>query len=542
VNELSLDQTRYMVGRGPEADINLASMAVSRSHAELHLDPFGHWWLRDLGSSTGTLVNDMPIDEVMVRMGDAVVIGDYELVLYDVVEFMDDDAEAFDPMEGTDLVFGDEPRMTVTSLGDLPDASKIEVIHLAAIKEFGSRLLHTNDAKERARLLCRLMVRKDFHAQSAMVMKLARPSRRKDPQPRPVCEPQFAAGTTGDLPYISRSLMRALFHSNLPTLAKAESDFQAIEMTMIGSQSQNPVVAMACPLSMRGDQMELLYAVFPPKYGDAEWLTLMALAAQHYHQAEMLHKAQNHERQQAAVKRELTQAQEMQRRFLPTRPIAPGLDVAVVITPCRWVGGDYADVIEIDDDHVLLVVGDAHSKGMAAAIAVAAIASMIHAFTRVEMPLQDMIDHLNDYARDRLTEPTCVTLSAVLVERSTGKAQCVRAGHPSPVLVDARATSLIQPEENAPLGAEVAPVNVTEFTLEPGQLLFMFTDGLTHVADEHGEPLGHAALLKRVTEICRANSDAKLQRLSDELTTTLKARLAGRTSQDDRTFLFARRA
>src|SRR6185369_15386191 len=68
-------------GRTRDATIPLESNTISRRHAEMVKDPFGRWWIRDLGSRNGTHVNGNRNTESIIKPGDLIQLGDYSLTL-----------------------------------------------------------------------------------------------------------------------------------------------------------------------------------------------------------------------------------------------------------------------------------------------------------------------------------------------------------------------------------------------------------------------------------------------------------------------------
>src|SRR5262249_61703183 len=74
-----LAESHVVIGRIPSVQLMLDHHTVSRRHAEMFCDPFGRWWIRDLGSTNGTLVNDEAVAERVLSPGDRVSIGDYTI-------------------------------------------------------------------------------------------------------------------------------------------------------------------------------------------------------------------------------------------------------------------------------------------------------------------------------------------------------------------------------------------------------------------------------------------------------------------------------
>src|SRR3982750_1385390 len=80
----SLAGQNLIVGRAKEAQIFLDSRTISRRHAELNCDPFGRWWVRDLGSHNGTLVNGARVTEKILNPGDSIQVGEFTMAVSSV--------------------------------------------------------------------------------------------------------------------------------------------------------------------------------------------------------------------------------------------------------------------------------------------------------------------------------------------------------------------------------------------------------------------------------------------------------------------------
>src|SRR4051812_38878702 len=83
-SRLPLAGQNLIIGGGEDSQIFLDSRTISRRHAEIVHDPFGRWWIRDLGSHNGTLVNGNRVTEAVIKPGDRIQVGEFSLALSSV--------------------------------------------------------------------------------------------------------------------------------------------------------------------------------------------------------------------------------------------------------------------------------------------------------------------------------------------------------------------------------------------------------------------------------------------------------------------------
>src|SRR5579864_5783922 len=77
---------RMVIGRAADADVRLDRNTVSRYHAELFRDPFGRWWIRDLGSRNGVRFGETRVNERALRPGDVFHVGEFQLTFEAIPE------------------------------------------------------------------------------------------------------------------------------------------------------------------------------------------------------------------------------------------------------------------------------------------------------------------------------------------------------------------------------------------------------------------------------------------------------------------------
>ncbi len=137
------------------------------------------------------------------------------------------------------------------------------------------------------------------------------------------------------------------------------------------------------------------------------------------------------------LEKELDRAREMQRRLIPVSPSIPGLDLAIGFEPCRWVGGDYADVVALPDGRAFLTIADVCGKGPQAALVAAGVHGRVHAGLDAGADLAAVMHGVNRYLHGFLPGDSFVTMVAAALDPATGDMEIVNAGHPAPVILDA---------------------------------------------------------------------------------------------------------
>ncbi len=580
--KVPLRQKQILIGRSNQSGLQLNSNSVSRQHAELYCDPFGQWWLRDLGSRNGTVINGEQVyQDAQLDHGDQLLVGRFEMVFYldaapigthtsqDAPASYDEPVSVSPSFPGDDddendnndweappvsqtrrkpFVIGNSTDLSATvpivpigmdddsdkpiaSSGSQPKA-KIDTIHLSTLAEFGNRLTKTDDTKERLRLLCRLMVRNDYHGRSAVALRTFR-----NPKQRPevLCQPQLSL-SGGNPPNVSRKLLMAVTKSEAPILLTPAS-------RDLGAPPPRGTAAIACPLRVDKDFVDVLHVTMPEAYGSVEWMALITLAAQQYMQTEAAIAVRKQAEITAAMERELASARKIQMNLVPTKTRVKGLDVTVGFEPCKWVGGDYADVVKRPDGRVLLVLADVCGKGLPAALVTSSLHTMVHVSARADLDLQAMMNNLNEHLCESLAEGTFVTMVAVDLDPATGKLECVNAGHPPIFVLDPNGgLRHLQHSANLPLGIAPRPLSLEKDTLELGHLLTLYSDGLTELPDENGQLLGVEELGQYLMAIYAGKENQPVELCADALIREMEKLDNGRDPTDDRTFLLARRA
>ena len=519
---------RMAIGRAPEADIRLDRNTVSRQHAELFRDPFGRWWVRDLNSRNGVRFGDRKYPERVLQAGDSFYVGEF-LLTFDAAP-----AQSLTPSASSmSTIRTSEMDAQIRGLGEL-ETPKIAATHLSTLIDFGKHLLDSDEPAGRLRQLCHLLLRPEFGGRFAMALRAG-----DGGAADLLCEPVIAADWRRPT-NVSSGLVRKVRETRRPALASnCIEGPDVVQMTIAGPTL--PSAAVACPLSDSGS--DVFYVALPPDRGTAEWLGIASLAVEQFRSAESIWAARRQAQANAAIELELRQASQLQAGLVPAGEIAlRGLELHIAFRPCRWVGGDYVGARPLADGRVLLTVADVCGKGLPAALVSSSLHTLLFSATRAGHDLAALMDGINAYLCESLGSDRFVTMASVLIDPASGALQCANAGHPPTVAIHADGTvRQLGSGVNYPLGIGTDPISCKPERLEDGELLVMYTDGLTELRMSDDRLLGIEGLCGEVARMYSASPAAALA----ELTTAIERRLAdlqqGRLADDDQTFLLARR-
>jgi serine phosphatase RsbU (regulator of sigma subunit) len=199
----------------------------------------------------------------------------------------------------------------------------------------------------------------------------------------------------------------------------------------------------------------------------------------------------------------LAAAVQLQNAVLPQRlAISEGWELGHLYKPAgrTEVGGDFYDVIELDDGRVVMFVGDVMGRGVSAAAAMAQVRAAVRAYAALD-PSPDVVLTRLDKMYDLYQSEQLVTLLYLLADPATDELVVGNAGHPPPLLLR-RDGTVIQLElaDGSPLGVAPQVRQQTSVAFAAGDTLVAFTDGLM---ERRGEDItdGQARVARAVTAL-----------------------------------------
>jgi serine phosphatase RsbU (regulator of sigma subunit) len=195
--------------------------------------------------------------------------------------------------------------------------------------------------------------------------------------------------------------------------------------------------------------------------------------------------------QKERMEREMELARQVQQSVLPhIFPPIPGYDFAAYSEPARWVGGDFYDVIPLDSDRFVLVVGDVSDKGMPAALYMTQTHGLLHAEARREDSPCAVLQNVHRLLQELGRSGMFVTVFFGIVEQAARRLTYARAGHNRPLLLR-EGQVLTLGGEGTVIGfpdMESLYLSEEQIDLNAGDILVLYTDGLIDAVAPDGQP------------------------------------------------------
>jgi len=232
---------------------------------------------------------------------------------------------------------------------------------------------------------------------------------------------------------------------------------------------------------------------------------------------------------------DMATAREIQADLLPKDlPNEPGLRVAAYAKSSLAVGGDFYDVIPVDRDRVAIVIADASGKGLPAAMMISQLHGMFRSEIKNGNDIPTTLRHINDHIAAFSSPERFATVFYGIFDRSTAVLEFANAGHNHPVVMRAGGMSEPLTVGGTILGIFPGADFVTEtVVLNAGDLLFLYTDGVTETRNACDEEYGETRLL----DLLHDNRDRPADEVIDAVIGDLGTFQATEPLQDDRTCL-----
>ena len=246
---------------------------------------------------------------------------------------------------------------------------------------------------------------------------------------------------------------------------------------------------------------------------------------------------------EAKAEGELEAGRRIQMSLLPEPASVSGdhrFDLGALMIPARHIGGDLYDFFKIDDDRLYLSVGDVSGKGVAAALFMALGKSLCKSTAlRGETDIGAIVNRANaEISRDN-PEMLFITMFTGILDVRTGALSFCNAGHDPPTLLRRGEAPRSIPTEGGPPLCVLDDFSYPNesFTLQPGDILCLTTDGITEAMTAQGELMGKARMDEALAAL---PPDVEAHTVAERLHAAVEEFVAGAEASDDLTILTVR--
>ena len=233
---------------------------------------------------------------------------------------------------------------------------------------------------------------------------------------------------------------------------------------------------------------------------------------------------------------ELSLATRIQANSLPKDfPEREEFSLHASMTPAKEVGGDLYDFFMIDDDHLALVIGDVSGKGVPAALFMMVAVSLIHHVSMGELNPAKILQTVNNEICARNPEEMFVTVWLGILEISSGRLTAANAGHEYPAVKHSgEHFELLKDRHGFVIGGmDGVRYRAYELQMEPGEKLFVYTDGVPEANNTAEEMFG----AERMIDALRGCEDGTPAQVLEGVRDAVSAFIGSAPQFDDLTML-----
>lgn len=208
------------------------------------------------------------------------------------------------------------------------------------------------------------------------------------------------------------------------------------------------------------------------------------------------------------LEEELALARSIQQRLLPSRvPDIAGFELAAINLPSRQISGDYYDFVPLHDGRLSMVISDVSGKGMGASLLASNLQASLRALATFHTRPGAILKAVNTALYESTDSDRFATLFLAALEPDGKSVVYSSAGHNPPLLLRADGSSKWLQEGSTPLGA-FPGMDYPEVRVEigPGDVLVLYTDGVTEAEDHAEGQFGEEGLLECVQRNCRGGA------------------------------------
>jgi sigma-B regulation protein RsbU (phosphoserine phosphatase) len=534
-----LKQGENIIGRLPECDIQINSNMVSRKHAKITCAG-ERLTIEDMGSGNGTFVNTTKIEGVSpVKNNDRVKLGPVMFRIECTAAPGEEDSSSAILKQaskvagvqlnddGTSTIMGAAEHTEGFGLLDVQPQAKLK-----AILEITRSLAGNHDIDKILPKILDTLFGIFPHADRGVVLlkdlagnmvPRAMKHRRED---------------SDDSVKLSRTIVKTVLEQKKAVLsadASSDAQFQASE-----SISSLSIRSMMCVplLSMSGEAMGLINmdTLNPLSQFKKEDLDIMIAvagqAAMSYEGARLLQSYVEKQKQDS----EMNIARDVQRALLPeTMPTVEGYEFYTTYEAAQAVGGDYYDVIPLEDGRICLAFGDVAGKGVPASLVMSRISSVVRSTVEFVTDAAQAVYKINNHMCAKAVEGRFVTFVFVILDTANNTMSLVNAGHMSPMIrkPDGSIEEFSEDSVGVPIGVVPDfPFEAVTRPMNPGETIVIYTDGVSEAMNPASDLYGCDTLKAIISK-----NSPNATELGKVIRADVKRHANGRPQNDDITLM-----
>lgn len=235
------------------------------------------------------------------------------------------------------------------------------------------------------------------------------------------------------------------------------------------------------------------------------------------------------------MEEELEIARDIQRNLLPhSIPQYKRVDIAAYNIPSKQVGGDFYDIIPLDDNSFCIAIADVSGKGVPAALLMANLQAFLKIICKHGMSLSEATEIINDLVTENTMDGKFITFFWGVFDNKDLTFNYVNAGHNPPLLI--RKKKIIKLNKGGIILGVMktfTPYESPTISLEKDDIIVLFTDGITEAMNKHGEEFSD----ERLEELVLKSSHLCVEEIAENIKNSVRDFAAGTLQSDDITLL-----
>jgi serine phosphatase RsbU (regulator of sigma subunit)/pSer/pThr/pTyr-binding forkhead associated (FHA) protein len=495
------------LGRATECTVPIHDRYLSRKHVEIAFEENGSgaggWVVRDCGSANGTRLNGARlVSPTALAPGDRIALGDSEVVFEAEVSSKSQLIAVDSDSHATNLAIPLREAVNDTTRTNVLAMLALQFIEERTMDELFDFILDR--------------VVELLHPSRAALALLALDGKSFDN----VLLRRSDVSDSTDL-FISRTLLAQVVDGrNVVSFVDASLDEKLGRAESI--VAQNIRSAVCAPLMIGDAVLGVLYLDFLAQHSAVthEDVHLIAQIARFAARKLETTRLREESATKARMEEELRTAYTIQSRLLPGElPRIEGYSFAGTSKPCRTVSGDYYDVVVRPDGRIYFIMADVSGKGITAALVMASVATAFNIFTRTDPAPADLVRELNATLAPKTAPTKFVTMVVGLLDPKTGEVEFTNAGHVAPLKISRAGVEPLTVTDMVVGLFPLAPYRNQRATLERGDALVLFTDGVTEAENDAEDQLGLDPIVSLISTMHGSLAPRILETIDGELQT-----------------------